>query len=92
VTRLGAKLQEQIELLQRVQKMGGTVSLLFSKNGGSRANLPDVYYKVKDIRGKKAEGPVHVIVSPVNDPERSFSMAGETKLTEVRYGSEVIAF
>lgn len=88
-----AKLQEQIELLQLVQKMGGTVSLLFSKKKGSRANLPDVSdYNIKDFRGLEAQGSLHVIVSPVNCPERIFSMDGETKLTEARYGSEVIAF
>jgi len=86
-----ASLKDKWDLLQRVYNQGGIVFLQFNKKKGSRAKMPDVSdYKIKGFR--ESGSSVHMIVCPVTNPGRIFSIDGKTMSTGVLCGSKRIAF
>jgi len=83
--------EEQVKKLLLVQKMGGIFSLKFKRKGGNRQIKPNDF-SISEVLNSAKDNSIHVIVRPVENPDRTMSIDGKTVIEKIHCGSRVISF
>jgi hypothetical protein len=88
------RLMDKWDLLKRIYNESNgdnQIFLLFRKNGGSRKKCVEVPYRIEKVCEDPRESrPSHIIVSPLSNPDKKFSIAAGTFTSGAQCGPRFV--